>query len=129
MTAETLLKFARKGIILSPGAYDLIQGSKNPLDLSSSIILKLKSGKYSNEELVPVSVEQIKEMMKELGIKIEDNEINQGSLDNSAEVKEEKTQSDAFARAIESGKRERPVERGNLKENFQKIFSIQELNI
>ena len=114
MTAETLLKFARKGIILSPGAYDLIQGSKNPLDLSSSIILKLKSGKYSNEELVPVSVEQIKEMMKELGIKIEDNEINQGSLDNSAEVKEEKTQSDAFARAIESGKRERPVERGNL---------------
>ena len=114
MTAETLLKFARKGIILSPGAYDLIQGSKNPLDLSSSIILKLKSGKYSNEELVPVSVEQIKEMMKELGIKIEDNEINQGSLDNSAEVKGEKTQSDAFARAIESGKRERPVERGNL---------------
>ena len=114
MTAETLLKFARKGIILSPGAYDLIQGSKNPLDLSSSIILKLKSGKYSNEELVPVSVEQIKEMMKELGIKIKDNEINQGSLDNSAEVKGEKTQSDAFARAIESGKRERPVERGNL---------------
>ena len=52
--------------------------------------------------------------MKELGIKIEDNEINQGSLDNSAEVKGEKTQSDAFARAIESGKRERPVERGNL---------------
>ena len=114
MTAETLLKFARKGVILSPGAYDLIQGSKNPLDLSSSIILKLKSGKYSNEELVPVSVEQIKEMMKELGIKIKDNEINQGSLDNSAEVKGEKTQSDAFARAIESGKRERPVERGNL---------------
>ena len=116
MTAETLLKFARKGIILSPGAYDLIQGSKNPLDLSSSIILKLKSGKYSNEELVPVSVEQVKEMMEELGIEIEDNAINQGSLDDSsAEVKGEKTQSDAFARAIESGKRERPVERENLK--------------
>ena len=50
MTAETLLKFARKGIILTPGAYDLILGSDNPLDLSSSIILKLKSGKYSNED-------------------------------------------------------------------------------
>ena len=87
MTAETLLKFARKGIILTPGAYDLIQSSKNPLDLSSSIILKLKSGKYSKEDLVPVDEKQIKEMMKELGIKIvEKKEISHGSLDDFSGV-------------------------------------------
>ncbi|MBR5503196.1 MAG: DNA-directed DNA polymerase II small subunit [Methanobrevibacter sp.] len=87
MTAETLLKFARKGIILTPGAYDLIQSSKNPLDLSSSIILKLKSGKYSNEDLVPVDEKQIKDMMKELGIKIvEKKEISHDSLDDFSGV-------------------------------------------
>ena len=88
MTAETLLKFARKGIILTPGAYDLIQSSKNPLDLSSSIILKLKSGKYSNEDLIPVNENQIKEMMASLGIKVpEKKEINYGSLDDFSQGK------------------------------------------
>ena len=83
MTAETLLKFARKGIILTPGAYDLILGSDNPLDLSSSIILKLKSGKYSNEDLVPVDENQIKEMMKALGISVKEKKgLDHGSLDD-----------------------------------------------
>ena len=39
MTAEILIKFARKGIILSPEAYDLIKNSKNPINLSSEIIV------------------------------------------------------------------------------------------
>ncbi|WP_297983632.1 DNA-directed DNA polymerase II small subunit [uncultured Methanobrevibacter sp.] len=81
MTAEILLKFARKGIILSPEAYDLINSSKNPLDLSSSIILKLKSGKLNNEDLVPVQKSNIEEMMKELGIsvKTKKEEVNHGA--------------------------------------------------
>lgn len=72
MTAEILIKFARKGIILSPEAYDLIKNSKNPINLSSEIIVKLKSGNYSNE-MVPVDVNTIKNMeglnleMQELG--------------------------------------------------------------
>ncbi len=61
MTAEILIKFARKGIILSPEAYDLIKNSKNPINLSSEIIVKLKSGNYSNE-MVPVDVNTIKNM-------------------------------------------------------------------
>ncbi|MBQ6138797.1 MAG: DNA-directed DNA polymerase II small subunit [Methanobrevibacter sp.] len=61
MTAEILIKFARKGIILSPEAYDLIKNSKNPINLSSEIIVKLKSGNYSNE-MVPVDVDTIKKM-------------------------------------------------------------------
>ena len=52
MTAEILIKFARKGIILSPEAYQLIASSDNPLNLSSEIIVKLKSGNYSND-MVP----------------------------------------------------------------------------
>ena len=61
MTAEILIKFARKGIILSPEAYDLIKNSKNPINLSSEIIVKLKSGNYS-KEMVPVDVNTIKNM-------------------------------------------------------------------
>ena len=61
MTAEILIKFARKGIILSPEAYDLIANSENPLNLSSEIILKLKSGNYS-KDMVPVDVNTLKNM-------------------------------------------------------------------
>jgi DNA polymerase II small subunit len=34
MSAEILIKFARKGIILSPEAYELIKNSENPINLS-----------------------------------------------------------------------------------------------
>ena len=61
MTAEILIKFARKGIILSPEAYDLIVNSENPLNLSSEIIVKLKSGNYS-KDMVPVDADTIKNM-------------------------------------------------------------------
>ena len=61
MTAEILIKFARKGIILSPEAYQLIASSENPLNLSSEIIVKLKSGNYSND-MVPVDVNTLKNM-------------------------------------------------------------------
>ena len=61
MTAEILIKFARKGIILSPEAYQLIASSDNPLNLSSEIIVKLKSGNYS-KDMVPVDVDTLKKM-------------------------------------------------------------------
>ena len=61
MTAEILIKFARKGIILSPEAYQLIASYDNPLNLSSEIIVKLKSGNYSND-MVPVDVNTLKNM-------------------------------------------------------------------
>ena len=61
MSEEILIKFARKGIILSPEAYNLIKNSKNPINLSSEIIVKLKSGNYSND-MVPVDVKTIEKM-------------------------------------------------------------------
>ena len=71
MNEEILIKFARKGIILSPEAYDLIKNSKNPINLSSEIIVKLKSGNYS-KDMVPVDVKTIEKMEGiNLGIKKE----------------------------------------------------------
>ena len=61
MTAEILIKFARKGIILSPEAYNLIVSSENPLNLCSEIIVKLKSGNYP-KDMVPVDLETLKSM-------------------------------------------------------------------
>ena len=75
MTAEILIKFARKGIILSPEAYNLICDSDNPLNLSSEIIVKLKSGNYSND-MVPVDVKTL-ENMEGLNLKIKSGDKRQ----------------------------------------------------
>ena len=75
MTAEILIKFARKGIILSPEAYNLICDSENPLNLSSEIIVKLKSGNYSND-MVPVDVKTL-ENMEGLNLRVKSEDKRQ----------------------------------------------------
>ncbi len=103
MTAEILIKFARKGIILSPEAYDLIKNSKNPINLSSEIIVKLKSGNYS-KEMVPIDVNTIKKMEglnleMEVGNKIESSpamekkplETKPPEIKTQTQTREEKT--------------------------------------
>ncbi|MDO5818800.1 MAG: DNA-directed DNA polymerase II small subunit [Methanobrevibacter sp.] len=100
MTAEILIKFARKGIILSPEAYDLIVNSQNPLNLSSEIIVKLKSGNYS-KDMVPVDVDTLKSM-KGLNIK-----FNVDSDQKKIETPTEK----AITPAIEQKPQERIEER------------------
>jgi len=83
MTNQIILKFAKKGILLSPEAYNLINSSADPIDLTSSVIVKLKSGKYSNEDLLPVTEANVKKMMKELGlIKDQPKKEQSSSLDN-----------------------------------------------
>ena len=67
MTNKIITKFARKGINLSPDAYYMIKNSKRPIDLASNIIIKLKSGKYSDDDLISVSESIVKEIMKDLG--------------------------------------------------------------
>ena len=42
MTNKILLKFAKKGINLSPEAYKKVLEAENPLDFTSSLIVKLK---------------------------------------------------------------------------------------
>jgi DNA polymerase II small subunit len=54
-TNKILLKFAKKGINLSPEAYDKVLNAENPLDFASNLIVKLKSDKFNSKDLVSVS--------------------------------------------------------------------------
>ena len=60
---KILLKFAKKGINLSPEAYDKVINAENPLDFASSLIVKLKGDKFSSKDLVSVSGETVDEIM------------------------------------------------------------------
>ncbi len=61
-TNKILLKFAKKGINLSPEAYDKVINAENPLDFASSLIVKLKGDKFSSKDLVSVSGKTIDEL-------------------------------------------------------------------
>ena len=65
-TNKILLKFAKKGINLSPEAYERVVNAENPLNFASDLIVKLKSDKFSSKDLVSVSGETVDEI---LGIK------------------------------------------------------------
>lgn len=75
-TSKLLLKFAKKGINLSPDAYNRVINAENPTDFASSLIVKLKSDKFTSKDLVSVSGEMVDEI---LGIKKPEN-INQKTL-------------------------------------------------
>ena len=61
-TNKILLKFAKKGINLSPEAYDKVINAENPTDFASNLIVKLKSDKFTSKDLVSVSGETIDEI-------------------------------------------------------------------
>ena len=61
-TNKILLKFAKKGINLSPEAYENVMNDEDPLNYASSLIVKLKSDKFSSKDLVSVSGEMIDEI-------------------------------------------------------------------
>ena len=58
-TNKILLKFAKKGINLSPEAYQKVIDAKKPVDFASSLIVKLKGDNFSSNDLVCVSGESI----------------------------------------------------------------------
>lgn len=91
MSSDILLKFAKKGFNLSPEAYKLILESDNPINLTSSLIVKLKSGDYNKDDYVSVSVDIVKDIL-DTDIKesknnhpnpISDSANNDNNLDNS----------------------------------------------
>jgi DNA polymerase II small subunit len=61
-TNKILLKFAKKGINLSPEAYEKVINAENPLDFASSLIVKLKGDKFSSKDLVSVSGKTVDEI-------------------------------------------------------------------
>lgn len=95
MTTEVLFKFAKKNINLSPEAYYLINNLDDPLDFSSSLIVKLKSQEFSKEDLVSLRVDIVEDFIKTLGLPIpnqnkdSDNPISksQKTLNNNEESK------------------------------------------
>lgn len=67
MTDKILMKFAKKGINLSPEAYNLILEDENPTMLASSVIVKLKGRDYKPKDLISVSIDVINSIKEELG--------------------------------------------------------------
>jgi DNA polymerase II small subunit len=114
-TNKILLKFAKKGINLSPEAYNTVINAENPLDFASSLIVKLKSDKFSSKDLVSVSGETINEL---LGNNTKTDNTNQktltndNSVDKSPEVKPEIKKPIKQTPQIEKPKKEikKPVE-------------------
>ncbi|WP_407424443.1 DNA-directed DNA polymerase II small subunit [Methanobrevibacter sp.] len=75
MTKNILLKFAKKGINLSPDAYAKVMKSDNPINFASDLIVKLKSSDFKPADLISVSGETID--------KITGNETSQSGEDTS----------------------------------------------
>ena len=88
-TNKILLKFAKKGINLSPDAYDKVINAENPIDFASSLIVKLKSDKFTSKDLISVSGETVDEITGNKEILEKDN---QKTLTDAGEVKTEKPQ-------------------------------------
>ncbi|WP_406534038.1 DNA-directed DNA polymerase II small subunit [Methanobrevibacter sp.] len=88
-TSKILLKFAKKGINLSPEAYNRVINAENPTDFASSLIVKLKSDKFTSKDLVSVSGEMVDEIT---GIKKDERKEAEITLDETpqAEEKEKK---------------------------------------
>ncbi|KZX14616.1 DNA polymerase II small subunit [Methanobrevibacter cuticularis] len=68
MTTKILFKFAEKGINLSPEAYEKINSLEDPLDFSSSLIVKLKSQEFSEKDLMSLNDSIVEEFIKILGL-------------------------------------------------------------
>ena len=85
-TSKILLKFAKKGINLSPEAYNRVMNAENPTDFASSLIVKLKSDKFTSKDLISVSGEMVDEIT---GIKKEEKTPQTKLEDPEPELKKE----------------------------------------
>jgi len=132
-TNKILLKFAKKGINLSPEAYDKVMKADNPLDFASNLIVKLKSDKFTSKDLVCVSGETIDEIT---GIKAAPEKDNQDTLIKPKEETEKtvdktpqpaKKVSDAKAHPPKKVMDEKPKSLGNKEVEAKKPDSIDDL--
>ena len=86
MTTEVLFKFAKKDINLSPEAYKKIISLDNPLDFSSSLIVKLKSQEFSKDDLISLDENVVDDFIVTLGLSTHelDNKKNQIASKNQS---------------------------------------------
>ncbi len=90
MSNKILVKFAKKNINLSPSAYSKIMEADNPLNFASSVIVKLKSGNYTSEDLVSVNGTIIDDIKKELNTSISTVKDTSKKENKHADDKKEK---------------------------------------
>ena len=120
MTNKIITKFAKKGINLSPDAYFIIKNSKRPVDLASNIIIKLKSGKYSDDDLISVDEEIVKGIIKDLGMDIagakdlkqenRDKIVSKDALENKTTESQIQTKTALENKTTETSMQNKPVE-------------------
>lgn len=82
MTNNILLKFAKKGINLSPDAYAKVMKSDNPINLASELIVKLKSNDFKPVDLISVNGKTIDEITGNISTSSDEPAIQ----DNTHEV-------------------------------------------
>ena len=87
-TNKILLKFAKKGINLSPEAYNKVINADDPTDFASSLIVKLKSDKFSSKDLISVSGKTIDEITG--NVEKKENENQKTLIDDEKPPLEEK---------------------------------------
>ena len=114
---KILLKFAKKGINLSPEAYEKVINAKDSLDFSSSLIVKLKSDKFTSKDLVSVSGEMVDEIN---GVKKIDDEQKTLSNDNEDKTPDEHDQEKYINREIEEASEIVKDEKIQFKRNLEK---------
>lgn len=114
-TNKILLKFAKKGINLSPEAYDKVINAENPIDFASNLIVKLKSDRFTSKDLVSVSGETVDELTEN---KTTSKKDNQETLINVKKTVDETPQ----ITKIKSGETEvkKPISIENLKKENDK---------
>ena len=66
MSTKVLMKCAKKGINLSPEAYEVVLNEPDPFDFISSVIVKLKGDNYSSKDLISVNKETIVNIKNQL---------------------------------------------------------------
>ena len=119
MTNNILLKFAKKGINLSPDAYKKVMSSDNPLNFASDLIVKLKSSDFKPVDLISVNGKTVDEITGNKTIEDDTKsddastttpedllEVSNDSISKKSEleIKEKKTSPDGIIRIEESEK-------------------------
>ncbi len=111
-TNKILLKFAKKGINLSPEAYNKVINAENPIDFASSLIVKLKSDKFTSKDLVSVSGEIVDEIT---GNPITEKDNQETLIENQTKPKTQQTPEKPIEK--QTPQVEKPVSMENLKKD------------
>ena len=111
MTNNILLKFAKKGINLSPDAYKKVMSQDNPVNFASDLIVKLKSRDFKPADLISVDGEVIDEITGNKSKSNDDTtkdsqEVSTDSISKKSELKieDKKTESEGIVKIEDSEK-------------------------